>query len=110
MIFVIYFFEITNHSILKSPNLPYHSILDSPYIPKFYGTINDRNLQYPVIQFINGRTLSNIDELQLSFEEKANIIVEIAAAIKYIQFKGFVYRDLKPDNVMIDENNNIFII
>ena len=30
--------------------------------------------------------------------------------INYLNKNNFVYRDLKPDNVMIDENKTIFII
>ena len=38
------------------------------------------------------------------------ILFEIMAIINYLHRNNFVYRDLKYDNVLIDQNKNIFLV
>ena len=85
-----------------------YSKINHSLAPKYHGTVKDCN--HPIIQYINGKTLEQIDEFHLNEEEKNIIIFQIMLFINYLHNNNFVYRDLKPDNVMIDENKNVFII
>lgn len=87
--------EIINYSKLKYP-----------LIPKYYGTQNNDL----VIEFLNGRTLSNIKNLNLTVNEKITIIFEIMVTIGFIHQNHFIYRDLKPNNIIIDENKTAVLI
>ena len=82
--------------------------LSHPFIPKFYGFIKNENIL--IIEFINGQTLLNIERIQLTINEKFTIIFEIMIVLEFIHRNKFIYRDLKPDNVMIDKNKTVALI
>ncbi|KAK8871784.1 hypothetical protein M9Y10_007525 [Tritrichomonas musculus] len=79
-----------------------------PLLPKFYGRVKDKG--YVVIEFINGITLKNINKLNLTFEDITKIIFQLLMIFKYFNDRGFIYRDLKPNNIMIDESKRIILI
>lgn len=79
-----------------------------PFSLKFYGIVKTRN--YIVLEFINGKTLMSIKSLDLNDEDKITIIYQLMNVISYLTVNNYVYRDLKPDNVMIDENKNVVLI
>ncbi|KAK8835991.1 hypothetical protein M9Y10_040188 [Tritrichomonas musculus] len=96
---------------LANREIDNYKIIDYPYIPKFYGIINNSNNQkYLVIEYIFGRTLQNIKELNLEFGQKIDLISEILYIFEYLHVNHLIYRDLKPNNFMIDQNNQIILI
>lgn len=46
------------------------------FIPKFYDIVEGTN--YPLIEIINSKTLLDIEELNLSYEDKINILTNNA--------------------------------
>ena len=93
---------------LKERELNNHRKLSHPFIPKFYGVLKRDNSL--VLEFINGQTLLDIKQLHLSEKEKIVIILELILAIAYTHNNDYIYRDLKPNNVMIDENKQVVLI
>lgn len=89
--------------------------LKHPFLPKFFGTeeqilASNDDPSYVVIEFINGRTLEFINQIGLKKEDKIRIIYELMTIMKYLHKNHFIYRDLKPDNVMIDKSNTAILI
>lgn len=81
----------------------------SPFICKFYGSNQNCDEKFVILEFINGKTLN--DELaELNENEKKKILFEIMLSIEFIHNNHFVYRDLKPNNVMIDSNKIAILI
>ena len=117
---LIYEIEKEELFLIKKPNNPENDRLirrefnnylqiDFPLIPKLYGRI--KGTDYPVIQFINGKSLKNIQQFHFSKEEKIIIIFEILLTFEHFHDNLlFVYRDLKPDNVIISQDKDAFII
>ena len=93
----LFFREINNYMNMKHP-----------FLPMFY--CSNEVKHYYIIEFINGKTLSNINELNLTENEKMTILFELMITIDYLHHKKYVIRDLKPNNVMIDENKTAVII
>ena len=79
-----------------------------PFLPKFIGRIKDKD--YIVIEYIKGQTLEKVEELELSFDDLTTVIFELLVIIKYFHDRGLIYRDIKPNNIMIDEQKTVVMI
>ncbi|KAK8892400.1 hypothetical protein M9Y10_029626 [Tritrichomonas musculus] len=89
--------EVSNYKKIKHP-----------FLPKFYGTVQDKG--YIITEYIKGETLLKVKNIKLSYDEKATILFELMMIIKYFHDNKLIYRDLKPDNVIIDENKTAVLI
>ncbi|KAK8838429.1 hypothetical protein M9Y10_033055 [Tritrichomonas musculus] len=85
-----------------------YMILHYPFFPKFYGRVQNKN--WIVIEFINGQKLFNIKNIHLDKKDIPKIIIELVLIFNFFQEIDMIYRDLKPNNVMIDENKTIVLI
>ena len=63
------------------------------------------NYTYFAMEFVNGRTLKQIlkEKGKFSPTEAFAIIRQIADALVYARRQGLVHRDIKPDNIMLNE-------
>jgi eukaryotic-like serine/threonine-protein kinase len=72
------------------------------------GKIDD--FYFIIMDMINGGTLEKVVENKnIKFENKLHIAFQIAEIIQAIHAKGIVHKDLKPSNLLIDENNTPFL-
>ncbi|MCR4620648.1 MAG: protein kinase [Clostridiales bacterium] len=83
--------------------------LNHPNIVKLYTVGSDQDTQYITMEYINGRTLSDIihKDGPLSESRCVRYAVKILDALSHAHKKGIVHRDIKPDNILIDENDNV---
>lgn len=95
--------------LIRRENNNYLSI-SHPLFPHYYGIVNIDREQYIVTEYIHGKSLHLIAEMNLKIEEKIFIIYEILNIIDYIHNNKFIYRDLKPNNLIVDNNKNIVLI
>lgn len=64
-----------------------------------------------VMQYVKGKTLKYIiEESRLSLEQKIEIIRQISLGLQAAHNSGIVHCDIKPDNIMIDENGQVKIL
>lgn len=56
------------------------------------------------MEYIPGRDLKH-KRLELKLSERLQVIKEIARALDYAGKKGYVHRDVKPENIMLHEEN-----
>lgn len=86
--------------------------LDNRHVVRVRDVFQACGTAYIVMDFIQGETLSQRIQNNgaLSFEEAVNIIAQLSEAVEYIHEHHILHRDIKPDNVMITNDNNVVLI
>ncbi|UDQ97339.1 protein kinase [Lentisphaerota bacterium WC36G] len=73
-----------------------------------YGFRDNSNIPYILMEYVNSRTLEDvIKENKLSLEQKIYIITQLAAVLTVIHEQNIIHRDIKPGNILIDDELNI---
>ncbi|XP_021077544.1 sperm motility kinase Z-like [Mus pahari] len=87
-------------------------LLSHPNIVSLLQVIETEQNIYLVMEVVQGKQLLNrVQEGGCLKEDEArSIFVQLLSAIGYCHGEGVVHRDLKPDNVIIDEHGNVKII
>jgi serine/threonine protein kinase len=84
--------------------------LEHPNIVTVYDMGDEDGQPYFVMRYMKGGSLT--DRLRggkLSLPETAGIIEKIAKGLAHAHRKGFIHRDLKPDNILFDSDDNPYI-
>ncbi|MDL2297979.1 serine/threonine protein kinase [Synergistaceae bacterium OttesenSCG-928-D05] len=61
------------------------------------------------MEFIQGRTLENIS-VNLSIADWENIFEKMVSAFRYLEQHGILHRDIRPANIMIEDNGEAKLI
>ncbi len=71
----------------------------------------DNGMYYIVMDLIEGKTLKHLININGPLPTKyvVNIAKKLCLALEYAHVKGFVHRDIKPHNVLIDMSGEPFI-
>lgn len=82
--------------------------LDHENIIKLQEVYESSGSVYLVMELAKGRSLQTILEdpsfsTEYSDEKIINILSPVLNALSYLASKGIMHRDLKPDNIMVDE-------
>jgi serine/threonine protein kinase len=84
--------------------------LEHPAIVPVYDVGEEEEQPYFVMRYMAGGSLSMlIQEGKLSLQDTARIIERIAVALDHAHKQGIIHRDIKPDNILIDLNDNPYI-
>ncbi len=81
--------------------------LDHPGIVPVYDVgRTDDGLCYVVSKFIEGESLAErMGKVRFPFEQSAELVGAISQALHYAHSKGLVHRDVKPANILLDQND-----
>ena len=86
--------------------------LDSPYIVKIYGAFEADGKIHLIMDYLANGDLSYF--IKANFPLKDEIIrfysAEIVLFLEYMQKMRLIHRDLKPQNIMIDEKGHLKVI
>lgn len=84
--------------------------LEHPAIVPVYDVGDIDGQPYFVMRFMTGGSLSDlIEKGSIPIEETAKIVEKIAQGLAYAHRKGVIHRDLKPDNILFNDDDEPFI-
>eukprot|EP01016_Furgasonia_blochmanni_P019765 TRINITY_DN2204_c0_g1_i12.p1 TRINITY_DN2204_c0_g1~~TRINITY_DN2204_c0_g1_i12.p1 ORF type:complete len:309 (-),score=80.85 TRINITY_DN2204_c0_g1_i12:62-949(-) len=83
-----------------------------PFVMEFYRTFRDQNFVYFVLQYIKGMELFEvIREIGLlSTYDTQFFIGSVILALEYMHINSIIYRDIKPENIMVDADGYVRLI
>ncbi|OXB75555.1 UNVERIFIED_CONTAM: hypothetical protein H355_013555 [Colinus virginianus] len=89
-----------------------HQMIKHPNVVQLYETLETDNSYYMVMELcLGGDLLDRIcDKQRLAEREVRRYTWQILSAVGYLHCHGIVHRDLKIENFLLDENNNIKIV
>ncbi|MFO0953770.1 MAG: serine/threonine-protein kinase [Isosphaeraceae bacterium] len=86
------------------------SLHSHPNIVKIYGIGTHEDQFYFAMQLIRGGSLKQkLNDYRGDLRAAARLMIKVAAAIAHAHHRGILHRDLKPDNILIDEDGNPFV-
>ncbi|XP_047330330.1 serine/threonine-protein kinase D6PKL2 [Impatiens glandulifera] len=87
--------------------------LDHPFLPTLYNHFETDKFSCLVMEFCPGGDLHTLRQRQPGkyFSEQAVkfFVAEVLLALEYLHMLGIVYRDLKPENVLVREDGHIML-
>ncbi|MBR2849302.1 MAG: serine/threonine protein kinase [Mycoplasmataceae bacterium] len=86
--------------------------IKSPYIVRFYEGKYDKNIKYLSMEYVQGKMLKEVIEMQgrLQPDRAVDYAIQIAKGFSEIHAQNIVHRDLKTSNVMITNTGQVKII
>lgn len=89
--------------------------LDHPHIVRLYRYGEVNGLFYMAMQYIEGSDLAALlsqyhrEGDPFPLEKGYQIIVQVCAALDYAHQKGVIHRDVKPSNILLDQDEQVYL-
>ena len=85
------------------------AMLSHPNIVSVYDVSHSNNLDYIVMELIEGITLKQYLEQKgrLNWREALHFSTQIAKALEHAHSRGIIHRDIKPHNIMILKDGSV---
>ena len=86
------------------------SKLDHPNICRIHDYIHTGDSDLLVLEYIDGRTLTDVIRDKRTRAEKLRIAIAVAEVLVSAHRAGILHRDLKPDNVMLTTSGEVKVL
>lgn len=85
---------------------------DHPNIVKFIGAIENELGSFLFMEYFPGMKLSHlvVQQFPLPLKQILFLFREICLAIQHVHERGYLHHDLKPNNILVGENDKIRLI
>ncbi|MFT3879793.1 MAG: serine/threonine-protein kinase [Gemmatales bacterium] len=86
--------------------------LDHPNIVKVFDVNEGAGTHFLVMEYISGLTLRQVITAKgpLPYQIAVRYIIKTATGLKHAHEKGFIHRDIKPDNIIVSNEGHIKIL
>lgn len=85
--------------------------LEHPHIIPLYDYWQDETGAYLVLRYVPGGTLGGLlkQKEALSWSQARRILLQVIEALEVAHDHGVIHRDIKPDNILLDERGNAYL-
>jgi serine/threonine-protein kinase len=86
--------------------------LNHPNIVSVYDTGEEDGTPFNVMEFVEGRTLRDVLRTQgrMLPQRAMEIVADVCAALEHAHEQGIVHRDIKPGNVMLNQQGTVKVM
>ena len=83
-----------------------------PNIVDIYDVGEQNGTPYFVMAYVRGQTLKEVIEAEGPFhpDDVAGLLQQLCAALDYAHERGYVHRDVKPQNVLVDPDGHAIVV
>lgn len=117
---LVFAMKVCNKESIFSQNLTKYAkterdvlaLADHPFVVKMYFAFQNARNVFLLLEYCPGGDLGKVLAKERKFsEEIARIYVcEVLLALEYLHAKNVMYRDLKPDNLMLDQFGHVKLV
>lgn len=90
---------------LSAAQLTHHNVI------QVYDVGSDKDIHYISMEFVRGDNLGNIvrRDGRLTPDDAAGFVLQAARGLRYAHERGIIHRDIKPDNIMVNDQGIVKI-
>ena len=107
-------FHIIKENLLENITLEKNILLkiDHPFIVKLVKCLKNEKNVYFLLEYIKGKELFDVirDIGYLTKEQTNFYIASMMIAIQYLHERKIIYRDIKPENIIVEKNGYLKLI
>ena len=82
---------------------------EHPRIVSVYRYGSEQPIHYIQMEYLRGGSLKDYIVRGISTKDAVRITLQICEALEYAHDKGVIHRDIKPGNILLDENDDVKI-
>ena len=79
-------------------------------VPRLIDMFTEQNDTYLVMEFINGKSLNELVEENMSVQRRISILITICECLSILHQQGYIHRDLSSVNFMVNNKNEVSFI
>ena len=82
---------------------------ESDFVAKLYWTFSSKDYLYLVMEYLNGGDCASLVRILSGLPEDwaKKYVAEVVLGVEHLHERGVVHRDLKPDNLLIDQKGHL---